>query len=45
MLKRMPRTIAAEQSLKSGLFKLRDIAACAIGIGMWILCGDAAGAC
>ena len=31
MLKRMPRTIAAEQSLKSGLFKLRDIAACAYG--------------
>ena len=27
MLKRMPRTMTAEQSLKSGLFKLRDIAA------------------
>ena len=43
MLKRMPRTIAAEQSLKSGLFKLRDIAACAYGNGKWIQYRDAAG--
>ena len=45
MLKRMPRTIAAEQSLKSGLFKLRDIAACAYGNGKWIQYRDAAGTC
>ena len=43
MLKRMPRTITAEQSLKSGLFKLRDIAACAYGNGKWIQYRDAAG--
>ena len=45
MLKRMPRTITAEQSLKSGLFKLRDIAACAYGNGKWIQYRDAAGTC
>lgn len=45
MLKRMPRTIAAEQSLKSGLFKLGDIAACAYGNGKWIQYRDAAGTC
>ena len=39
----MPRTITAEQSLKSGLFKLRDIAACAYGNGKWIQYRDAAG--
>ena len=41
----MPRTITAEQSLKSGLFKLRDIAACAYGNGKWIQYRDAAGTC
>ena len=45
MLKRMPHTITAEQSLKSGLFKLRDIAACAYGNGKWIQYRDAAGTC
>ena len=45
MLKRMPRTMTAEQSLKSGLFKLRDIAACAYGNGKWIQYRDAAGTC
>ena len=45
MLKRMPHAIAAEQSLKSGLFKLRDIAACAYGNGKWIQYWDAEGSC
>ena len=37
--------MTAEQSLKSGLFKLRDIAACAYGNGKWIQYRDAAGTC